>query len=174
MKIQQLAVFLQNKPGHLSGICRTLADNGVNIVTLSLADTQQFGILRLIVKDWKLAAQKLEEAGYLVQLREVVAVEVEDRPGGMRDVLEVVGAAGVNIEYVTPSRPQERPRRARLRFDDPDKALSPQPPVQRAGRHRPSSSSPARPALRPGIRISMNKAADRKRLLAEGGGCMPR
>ena len=71
MKIQQLAVFLQNKPGHLSGICRTLADNGVNIVTLSLADTQQFGILRLIVKDWKLAAQKLEEAGYLVLFKPV-------------------------------------------------------------------------------------------------------
>ena len=67
MKIQQLAVFLQNKPGHLSGICKTLADNGINIVTLSLADTQQFGILRLIVKDWQLAAKKLEEAGYLVQ-----------------------------------------------------------------------------------------------------------
>ena len=125
MKIQQLAVFLQNKPGHLSGICRTLAAHGVNIVTLSLADTQQFGILRLIVKDWQLAAKKLEEAGYLVQIREVVAVEVEDRPGGMRDVLEIVGTAGVNIEYVYAFTFHKSGRAVLVfRFDDPDKALA--------------------------------------------------
>lgn len=124
MKIQQLAVFLQNKPGHLSGICKTLADNGINIVTLSLADTQQFGILRLIVKDWSLAAKKLEEAGYLVQLREVVAVEVEDRPGGMREVLDIIGKAQVNIEYVYAFTFHKSGRAVLVfRFDDPDKAL---------------------------------------------------
>lgn len=124
MKIQQLAVFLQNKPGHLSGICKTLAANGINIVTLSLADTQQFGILRLIVKDWDLAAKKLEEAGYLVQLREVVAVEVEDRPGGMLEVLDIIGKAQVNIEYVYAFTFHKSGRAVLVfRFDDPDKAL---------------------------------------------------
>ena len=125
MKIQQLAVFMQNKPGHLSGICRTLAKNDINIVTLSLADTQQFGILRLIVKDWKLAAAKLEEAGYLVQLREVVAVEVADRPGGMLEVLDAIGNAGVNIEYVYAFTFRKSERAVLVfRFDDPDKAMN--------------------------------------------------
>ena len=126
MKIQQIAVFLQNKPGHLSGICKTLKDNGINIVTLSLADTQQFGILRLIVKDWQTAAKKLEEAGYLTQLREVVAVEVRDEPGGMFAVLDAVGKAGVNVEYVYAFTFHKNAASAILvfRFDDPDKALA--------------------------------------------------
>lgn len=124
MKINQIAVFLQNKPGHLSGICRTLADNGINIVTLSLADTQQFGILRLIVRDWRRASEVLEEAGYLVQMREVVAVEVDDRPGGMADILDVVSASGVNIEYVYAFAFQRRSRAVLVfRFDNCDKAI---------------------------------------------------
>ena len=123
MKIQQLAIFLQNKPGHLSGICKTLADNDINIVTLSLADTQQFGILRVIIKEWELAAQKLEEAGYLVQLREVVAVEVDDEPGGMHKIVEIIGAANVNIEYVYAFTFHKSSRAVLVfRFDDPDKA----------------------------------------------------
>jgi len=123
MKIQQIAVFLQNKPGHLSGICKTLADNGINIVTLSLADTQQFGILRLIVKEWKLAEEKLESAGYLVQLRDVVAVEVPNCPGGMHKVLEAVGAVDVNIEYVYAFTFQKTDSPILIfRFNDPDKA----------------------------------------------------
>ncbi len=124
MKIQQIAVFLQNKPGHLSGICKTLADHDINIVTLSLADTQQFGILRLIVKDWKRAAETLDAAGYLVQLREVVAVEVADRPGGMFKVLEAVGSADVNIEYVYAFTFRKNDSAVLVfRFDNPDKAL---------------------------------------------------
>ena len=126
MKIQQIAVFLQNKPGHLSGICKTLKDNGINIVTLSLADTEQFGILRLIVKDWQSAVKKLEEAGYLVQLREVVAVEVQDEPGGMFKVLDAVGKSGVNVEYVYAFTFHDKDKGAVLvfRFNEPDKALA--------------------------------------------------
>ena len=125
MKIQQIAVFLQNKPGHLGDVCKTLKDNGINIVTLSLADTQQFGILRLIVKDWETAARKLEEAGYLVQMREVVAVEVKDEPGGMFDVLDALGKGGVNVEYVYAFTFHKKANSAVLvfRFDDLDKAL---------------------------------------------------
>jgi len=124
MKIHQIAVFLQNKPGHLSGICRTLADNNLNIVTLSLADTQQFGILRLIVRDWEKAAEVLEKAGYLVQVREVVATEVDDRPGGMAEVLDVITAAGVNIEYVYAFTFQSNNRAVLVfRFDNADKAV---------------------------------------------------
>ena len=125
MKLHQLAVFLQNKPGHLSGICRTLADEGINIVTLSLADTQQFGILRLIIKDWERAANVLERAGYLVQIREVVATEVEDRPGGMADILEIVSKANLNVEYMYAFAFHNGNRAVLIfRFDDPDKAVA--------------------------------------------------
>ena len=132
MKIQQIAVFLQNKPGHLGDVCKTLKDNGINIVTLSLADTQQFGILRLIVKDWETAARKLEEAGCLVQLREVVAVEVKDEPGGMFEVLDAIGKGGVNVEYVYAFTFHKKSAGAVLvfRFDDSDKALG---ALQKAG-----------------------------------------
>ena len=100
MKINQLSLFLENKPGHLNAICRTLAEAKINIVTLSLADTQQFGIVRLIVAEWEKAKQILEQANYVVNVREVVAAAVPDKPGGMAEILDVVGKAGVNIEYM--------------------------------------------------------------------------
>ena len=100
MKIHQLSVFLENKPGCLSAPCRVLAEAGINIHTLSLADTKQFGILRLIVRDWKKAKQVLESSGSVVNVAEVLAIEVEDKPGGMAGVLESIERAGLNIEYM--------------------------------------------------------------------------
>jgi len=125
MKIQQISLFLENKPGHLNAICRTLADAKINILTLSLADTQQFGIVRLIVNEWERAKTILEKAGYVVNLREVVAVTVSDRPGGMAELLDVIGKSGVNIEYMyafTSHHGQEAV--LVFRFDDPDKAVA--------------------------------------------------
>jgi len=81
MKIYQISVFLENRPGRLSGLCGLLKEAGINILTLSLADTEQFGILRLIVKDWLRAKKVLEGGGWVVKVTEVVAVEVPDRPG---------------------------------------------------------------------------------------------
>ena len=81
MKIHQLSLFLENKPGHLSAICRRLAEEKINIVTLSLADTEQFGILRLIIGEWERARDVLQKAGFVVKVTEVVAMEVDDRPG---------------------------------------------------------------------------------------------
>ena len=125
MKLHQIAVFLQNKPGHLSGICRTLADENINIVTLSLADTQQFGILRLIIEDWERAAKILEQAGYLVQIREVVATEVDNRPGGMADILEIISKANLNVEYVYAFAFRHHHCAVLIfRFDDPDRAIA--------------------------------------------------
>ena len=125
MKIQQISLFLENKPGHLNAICRTLSEAGINIVTLSLADTQQFGIVRLIVQDWERAKEALEKAGYVANVREVVAVTVSDRPGGMVELLDVIGAAGINIEYMyafTFHHGQEAV--LVFRFDDPDRAIA--------------------------------------------------
>jgi hypothetical protein len=124
MKIQQLSLFLENKPGHLSSICRALASAGINIVTLSLADTQQFGILRLIVRDWDKAKRVLEEQGFVVNVTEVVATEVDDRPGGLAAVLDVLEQTHTNIEYMY-AFTFRRGNRAVLvfRFDDSDRAV---------------------------------------------------
>ncbi len=100
MKIRQLSVFMENQPGRLRQLCTLLAEGGINILTASLADTEQFGILRLIVKDWQRATQILEGAGCVVKTTEVVAVEVPDTPGGLADVLAVLDEAGMNIEYM--------------------------------------------------------------------------
>ncbi len=125
MKINQLSLFLENKPGHLSSVCRALAEAGVNILTLSLADTQQFGILRLIIREWERAKRVLEEAGCVVNVTEVVATEVEDRPGGLSDVLAVVQAAGLNIEYMYAFTFRRGDRAVLVfRFDDPDAAVA--------------------------------------------------
>jgi hypothetical protein len=96
MKLQQLSVFLENKPGALKKVCAVLADAKINISTLSLADTKEYGILRLLIKDWEKAKAALEKGGYAVKQTEVLAVEVEDRPGGLAAML----AAGVNVEYM--------------------------------------------------------------------------
>jgi hypothetical protein len=100
MKIHQLSLFLENKPSQLTEPCRMLAAAGIDIRTLTLADTEQFGILRLIVSDWEKGARLLEQAGYVVNVTEVVAVEVPDRPGGLADVLAVFDGTDTNIEYM--------------------------------------------------------------------------
>lgn len=99
MKIKQISVYSENKPGQLSAICRTLAQAGVNITTLSLADTSDFGIVRMIVDDCEKAKAVLTEKGHLVNVKDVLAVCVPDRPGGMAEVMQVLDAAKADIEY---------------------------------------------------------------------------
>jgi len=124
MKINQISLFLENKPGHLNAVCRTLAAAQINIVTLSLADTQQFGIVRLIVEEWQKAKTVLEQAGYVVNVREVVAATVPDRPGGMAEVLDAVSQAGVNIEYMYAFAFHHGTEAVLVfRFDNPDRAI---------------------------------------------------
>ncbi|MBN2310253.1 MAG: amino acid-binding protein [Candidatus Hydrogenedentes bacterium] len=124
MKINQLSLFLENKPAHMKVPCQILADAGINILTLSLADTQQFGILRLIVRDWERARDVLEKAGCVVKITEVVAVEVPDRPGGLAGLLDVVDQCGINIEYMYAFTFRRGDRAVMVfRFDDPDEAL---------------------------------------------------
>jgi hypothetical protein len=124
MKLHQLSLFLENKPGQLRPPCAALAKAGINIVTLSLADTEQFGILRLIVQDWQKAKKALEAAGGVVKVTEVLAIEVADRPGGLAGILEIVDRAGLNIEYMY-AFAEKRGDKALLvfRFTDTDAAL---------------------------------------------------
>ncbi len=100
MTIHQLSLFLENRPGHLHGICETLGRANINILAMTVADTAEFGIVRMIVPDWERARDVLAAAGYVVHANEVIAVEVPDRPGGMAAVLSVFDAAGINVDYL--------------------------------------------------------------------------
>ena len=85
MKVEQLSIFLENKAGRLAQVTKTLAEAGINIRALSLADTSDFGILRLIVNDTEKAINIMKEAGFTVGRTAVVAVEVDDKPGGLNN-----------------------------------------------------------------------------------------
>ncbi len=125
MKIRQLSLFLENRPGQLKVPVKALGDAGIDILTMSLADTQQFGILRLVVKDWERARKVLEAAGIVVNVTEVLALDVPDRPGGLAAVLEAFEKAELGIEYMYAfAASRERGKYATLlfRLEDPDRA----------------------------------------------------
>jgi hypothetical protein len=125
MKIHQLSLFAENKPGHISAPARLLAQEGIDIRALFLADSQHFGIVRMIVSDWRKAAALLEAHGFVVKVTEVLAVEVPDHPGGLADVLGALDGSGINIEYMY-AFPNPRGDQAILifRFADPDAAIA--------------------------------------------------
>jgi hypothetical protein len=100
VKINQLSLFIENRPGTLNDVCQVLNQHKLNIRTLSLADTEQFGILRLLLKEWERAKSALEQGGFLVKVTEVTAIKVEDRPGGLAEILAILNRAAVNIEYM--------------------------------------------------------------------------
>ena len=98
--IHQLSLFLENRSGAINEICQALKENNISIRTLSLADTEQFGILRLLVKEWEKARDILSTAGFVVRETNVTALTVEDRPGGLADILDALAKHGVNVEYM--------------------------------------------------------------------------
>ena len=100
MKVEQISIFIENKSGRLAEITRILGDAGINIRALSLADTSDFGILRLIVNDAETAKAVLKDRGFTVSKTEVVAVEVPDRPGGLSSILQTLDAVQINVEYM--------------------------------------------------------------------------
>ena len=100
MKVEQISIFIENKSGRLAEVARVLGEKGVNIRALSLADTSDFGILRLLVDNTDIAQTTLKENGFTVNKTEVVAVEVPDDPGGLYNILQVLDDAEVNVEYM--------------------------------------------------------------------------
>lgn len=100
MKVEQISIFLENRPGALEGVTKVISDANINIRALSLADTSDFGILRLIVNDVEKARGILKEKGYTVKRTEVVAVEVPDRPGGLHSIMAALSNKGINVEYM--------------------------------------------------------------------------
>jgi len=100
MNVKQISIFLENKKGRLAELTRVLADNNIDISALSIADTTDFGILRLIVNQPDMAEKVLKERGFAVKSTEVVAIGVNDEPGGLAAALDVLEKENIGIEYM--------------------------------------------------------------------------
>jgi len=125
MKVKQIAIFLENKSGRLADISHTLAKNAINIRALSLADTADFGILRLVVNDTNKAQQVLKENGFTVGITDILAVEVPDKPGALDSILQEVHKAGLNVEYMYAfTKKSGQSGMLLFRFDDQDAAAA--------------------------------------------------
>ena len=124
MKLKQLSVFLENKPGALSAPCRLLAKAGISIQAFSLADTREFGILRLVVEDTDKARRLLQRNGFAVKVTELIGIEVPDHPGGLAAILDALDGTGINVEYAYAFPCQQKDHALLLfRFNDPDAAI---------------------------------------------------
>lgn len=100
MFIKQLAVFLENKKGRLASLASVIARNGIDLYALSIADTTNFGILRALTDDTDRAVEILRSEGYMVNVTEVIAAQVPDRPGGLAEVLALLDESNIAVEYL--------------------------------------------------------------------------
>ncbi|MDR1439494.1 MAG: ACT domain-containing protein [Clostridiales bacterium] len=100
MVIDQLSVFVENKLGHLTDIAEILGGAGIDMRALSIADTAEFGVLRIIVGDTKRAKELLSAAGCVVSITRVLAVSLEDKPGSLAKILRALSDAGISVEYI--------------------------------------------------------------------------
>ena len=124
MKVEQISVFLENKSGRLAEVMRVLGSAGINIRALSIADTSDFGILRIIVNDKEKALKALKEKEFTVSKTEVVAVEVPDKPGGLAHILDLLDKQSVNVEYMYAFIERSSENAVIIfRFDGNDKAI---------------------------------------------------
>jgi hypothetical protein len=98
--VKQITVFLENKCGRLASVAKVIGEEGINIRAFSVADTTDFGILRLIVSDPERTYDVLQKAQYTVRLTDVIAAQISDHPGGLAQVLSLMEEAGINIEYL--------------------------------------------------------------------------
>ncbi len=124
MKAEQISIFLENRAGRLEEVTRILAEANISIRALSLADTSDFGILRLIVSDHEKAKAALKEQGFTVGRNAVVAVKVPDKPGGLHSILNLLSGNGINVEYMYAFVHQsEHTAVIIFRFDRTDQAI---------------------------------------------------
>jgi hypothetical protein len=124
MKVDQISIFLENKSGRLAEVTRVLGNAGINVRALSLADTSDFGILRLIVNDSAKAVDVLKKNQFTVSTTKVVAVEVSDRPGGLAHILDILQKENINVEYMYAFVERSSDNAVIIfRFDEIDKAI---------------------------------------------------
>jgi hypothetical protein len=121
----QLSLFLQNEAGSLNKACQVLSQNNINIFTLSLADTREYGILRLLVDDQAKAQELLTKAGFVVKNTPVLVIPVSDQPGGLAAILAALDKQNINVLYMY-AFPSGKDGKSLMvfRFEDPEKALS--------------------------------------------------
>lgn len=100
MLIKQISVFVENKPGRLYHLVKTMADQGIDLKALSIADTEKFGILRCIVNDPESALKIIKDANFTASMTDVLALEVTDQPGGLAEALGILMEAGIDVDYV--------------------------------------------------------------------------
>ena len=100
MAVQQISVFVENTPGRLAEVTRLMANSGVNLRAISVADTADFGILRIVVSDHQVAIDAFQKHGFTAKTTEVIGVEVRDTPGGLAEVMDIFDREKVNIEYL--------------------------------------------------------------------------
>ncbi len=123
MAIWQISVFLENKPGELASITRVLSENHIDLRALTIAETSDYGILRLITDDTDRACGILLGAGFILSKNEVTAVTVPDEPGGLAKVLSVLADAGIDVRYMySIFGKQQGSAHMIFRFDEPEKA----------------------------------------------------
>ncbi len=124
MKVEQISIFIENEKGRLAEVTRALGEADINIRALSLADTSDFGILRLIVNKTDLAREVIKDKGFTVHKTEVVAVAVPDRPLGLNSILEPLERQNVNVEYMYAFVEHHGENAIMIfRFDNPDEAI---------------------------------------------------
>lgn len=124
MKIKQISVFMENRSGRLAKITTVLGNAGINIRAMSLADTSDFGILRLIVNDTEKARETLSDHGFTVRISEVIAVAIPDAPGALGNLLSIMEHAGLNVEYMYAFVQKNMDQAIIIfHFDDADKAI---------------------------------------------------
>ncbi|HPA46259.1 MAG TPA: ACT domain-containing protein [bacterium] len=124
MKLRQISIFLENQAGRMAEVTGILGRAGVNIRAIALADTADFGIIRLIVDKTDKALEVLKNEGITVKETQVVAVEIPDRPGALAAILNILGKAGINVEYLYGFLDRVEDRAIMVfRFEDPDQAL---------------------------------------------------
>ena len=122
--INQLAVFLENRKGRIGDCCKVLRDAGINLSSMSIADTTDFGILRLMTNDSDKAFEVLKRSGFMCAMVSLVAMRVPDRPGALADILIALDEAGVNIEYLYSFASDNGSAHIGFKTNDADKAAS--------------------------------------------------
>ncbi|HIZ09536.1 MAG TPA: ACT domain-containing protein [Candidatus Borkfalkia avicola] len=123
MLVKQLSVFMENRPGRLSKLTHTLGKEGIDFVTLSIADTKDFGIVRFIARENERAYEVLKREGFTVGITELIGVEVDDKPNALAEVVALIEEADMNIEYLYSFVLTERnTAKILMRVDDKDTA----------------------------------------------------
>lgn len=125
MKITQISIFLENRKGRLYDVCRLLAEHGINLLALTIAETEGFGVLRIIADRPSDAITLLKERSFTAKLTDVVVAEIEDSPGGLAKILKVLDDADLNVEYMHAFLARRSSAAYMVfRFDEPDRAIT--------------------------------------------------